>query len=86
MQVHNLAQLTNGNPKLVRFDCTFDLEACDLLKNHLIKYKDKFPLLIMATQKSTHVWTGPLDANKILTEFILKDIYETYPVYGGNGI
>ena len=50
-QIAKLAALTDDKPVVVRADCLFDVEACDLFKNHLVEYNKTFPLLVMLTNK-----------------------------------
>lgn len=61
-EIAKLAKLTNDRPLVVRADCLFDLEPCDLFINHFEKYSESFPLVTMVTAKKTHVYDGPLIA------------------------
>ena len=69
-EIHKLAQLTKDKPRVVRADCLFDLEACDLFKTHLKEFKDKWPLVVMITHKKSHVYEGELLADKIFEDFV----------------
>ena len=46
---------------------------------------DKFPQMLMITKERTHVYEGPIEAEKIFNEFISDQKYLDFKVQGGKG-
>lgn len=81
-EIAKLAKLTNDRPMVIRADCLFDFEACDLFKNHLETQKDTYPLVLMVTGKKTHVYDGPIIAQDIYDNFVQGFKFDKFGTLG----
>ena len=77
--------MTMDKPKIGRVDCTYDLESCDLLVNHVKESNQTFPYMIMFTKERSHVYIGPINADKIYNDFIIDNKFLGFPIHGGKG-
>lgn len=74
-EIIDLALMCQDDPKVVRVDCLFDDEMCDLFINHNDIQKDEFPLVTMITSKYVHIWEGELKAEVIYNGFAKDNNY-----------
>ena len=65
-----LAEKSNDAPKVVRADCLYDFEPCDLLLNHIPGANKTWPVIVMITPERTHLWNGTLNHSDIYNNFI----------------
>ena len=84
-ELAKLGKMTQDSPKIARADCTFDREACDIFVNHLDASKGKYPFMVMATPQRTHIYNGPIDAQKIYDDFLKEEKYLEFEIHGGKG-
>ena len=79
-----LAAMLDDKPKVGRVDCTHDLEACDLLVNHIPKSNRTYPYtLMLTTKKGAFIYNKEINADNIYTEFIKAKRYEKFEKHGG---
>ena len=78
-----LAEMTNDEPKVVRADCLYDFEACDLMLNHVAGANKTFPVIMMLTPERAHLWNGTLNHKDIVENFVKDHKYKGYRVHGG---
>ena len=78
-----LAEKTKDMPKVVRADCMYDFEACDLLLNHIPGANKTFPVVMMLTPGKAHLWNGTMNHKDIADNFVLDHKYQNYKALGG---
>lgn len=73
-EIAKLANLTMDQPKVVRADCLYDIEPCDLMISHMEAYIQNkvnvFPILMMVEKDFMYLWEGPIVANNIYNDFV----------------
>jgi hypothetical protein len=75
--------MTQDQPKVVRADCQYDHEACDLFVNHKQASNNTYPYILMLTEQKTYVYSGKLEALEMYNTFVSKREYMKFPVHGG---
>ena len=82
-EISKLAQhVIQEDIKLARADCSFDLEPCDLMVNHLESSNGTYPLLMMLTEFRSYIYSGPLNADDIYNTFVKDKKYIGFKYHG----
>lgn len=83
--------MTQDKPKILRIDCTTDVEICDIWKGSVPAANNTYPYLMIATNVRAYAYVDeqykslPIKAEAIFNDFLSNAGYKKFPVHGGKG-